>query len=64
LPETEQVQVDVEEVSCNGGKTFGHPRIYMALGEDGTAECYYCGKRFVRVSAAEDGAGARRDDAA
>lgn len=55
----EVVEVDegVEEVSCDGGKTFGHPRIYMALDEDGTAECYYCGRRFERK-------GARRDDAA
>jgi uncharacterized Zn-finger protein len=50
--ETVQVDDEVEEVSCDGGKTFGHPRIYLALGEDGTAECYYCGRRFVRKGAA------------
>jgi uncharacterized Zn-finger protein len=48
VPEIVEVDNDVEEVSCDGGKTFGHPRIYMVLGDDGEAECYYCGRRFVR----------------
>lgn len=52
--ETVEVDNDVEEVSCDGGKTFGHPRIYLTLGEDGTAECYYCGRRFVRKSDSEE----------
>ena len=56
------VDDEVEEVSCNGGKTFGHPRIYMTLGEDGAAECYYCGRRFARKSAA--GSETAQDDAA
>lgn len=61
MPETVEVDDDVEEVSCNGGKTFGHPRIYLVLGDDGVAECYYCGRRFVRrrVRAKE-----KQDDAA
>lgn len=49
--ETVEVEDSVEEVSCDGGKTFGHPRIYLTLGEDGIAECYYCGRRFVRKNA-------------
>jgi uncharacterized Zn-finger protein len=61
VPEIVKVDEDVEEVSCNGGKTFGHPRIYMTLGDDGVAECYYCGCRFQRRSV---DSGARQDDAA
>lgn len=59
--ETVEVGDDVEEVSCDGGKTFGHPRIYMVLGDDDKAECYYCGRRFLRKRAASQ---ASRDDAA
>ena len=56
-----EVDEQVEEVSCDGGKTFGHPRIYMTIGKDGVAECYYCGRRFERKVA---GSGTRRNDAA
>lgn len=61
MPETLEVDNDVEEVSCDGGKTFGHPRIYMVLGDDGAAECYYCGRRFIRKAARS---GVSRNDAA
>lgn len=61
MPDIVEVDDEVEEVSCDGGKTFGHPRIYMALGDDGAAECYYCGRRFVRRSART---GETKDDAA
>lgn len=61
MPETVEVENDVEEVSCNGGKTFGHPRIYMTFGDDGVVECYYCGRRFEQKHA---GSGASRDNAA
>lgn len=57
MAEVVEVDEDVTEVSCDGGKTFGHPRIYMTLGDDGSAECYYCGRRFERK-------GEKRDDAA
>lgn len=61
MPETIEVEENVEEVSCDGGKTFGHPRIYMTFGEDGVVECYYCGRRFEQKHA---GSGASRGDAA
>jgi len=61
VPEIVEVDDDVEEVSCNGGRTFGHPRIYLVLGDDGVAECYYCGRRFVRRSVR---AREKQDDAA
>ena len=32
----EIVEVDAgDELSCDGGKTYGHPRVYLTLGEDG-----------------------------
>lgn len=55
MVETVEVDDEVEEVSCDGGKTFGHPRVYLALGEDDKAECYYCGRRFVRKRAVSRG---------
>lgn len=61
MPEIVEVDNDVEEVSCDGGKTFGHPRIYMVLGDDEAAECYYCGRRFVRRG---DQMKEKQDDAA
>ncbi len=44
---TEIVEVDPgDEISCDGGKTYGHPRVYLSAGEDGRVDCYYCGRRF------------------
>lgn len=34
-------------VSCDGGGgPLGHPKTYYDLGEDGKAECLYCGQKF------------------
>lgn len=44
-PET--VEVDVIDVSCDGGGgALGHPKVYLTL-EDGAVECPYCDKKFV-----------------
>jgi len=61
VPDIVEVANSVEEVSCNGGKTFGHPRIYMNFGDEDVLECYYCGRRFVRK---RPEAGTSRNDAA
>jgi len=61
VSEIVEVEENVKKVSCNGGKTFGHPRVYITLNNDGVAECYYCGRRFERRQAA---ATAARTDAA
>lgn len=61
MPDIVEVDEDVEEVSCDGGKTFGHPRIYMSFGDERAVECYYCGRRFERKPA---GSGASRETAA
>lgn len=46
MTEIEEVDDDVQEVSCDGGRQFGHPLVYLTLGDDRVVECYYCGKRF------------------
>lgn len=61
MPDIVEVEIDVDEVSCDGGKTFGHPRIYMNFGDDRVVECYYCGRRFERKHA---GSGNSHNDAA
>lgn len=52
-PEITEVDDDVKSVSCDGGGgQLGHPTVYFQLGEDGQADCYYCGRRFITASAA------------
>ena len=43
------VDDDTKSVACSGDKNTGeHPQIYLNLrDDDGTIECYYCGKIFV-----------------
>jgi len=44
-PET--VEVDKDQVACDGDGALGHPRVYLNLGPAGRVDCPYCGKRFV-----------------
>jgi len=43
------VDDDKKSVTCSGDKNTGaHPQIYLNLrDDDGTIECYYCGKIFI-----------------
>lgn len=43
---SQTVSVDRPVVACDGG-TLGHPRVFLNLGDQGQAECPYCGLRFV-----------------
>ena len=52
-----------EEISCDGGKTYGHPKVYLTLGDEGYVDCYYCGRRF-RVRGAAGGAQEKHQAAA
>ncbi len=36
----------VEEISCDGGQYYGHPKVYLTLGPEQYVDCYYCGRRF------------------
>lgn len=45
-PETETVTKS--KVACDGGEgALGHPRVWLAIGEEGFVECPYCDKRYV-----------------
>ena len=44
-PET--VEADSTEVACDGGGDFGHPRVYLNMGENGEVECPYCDRKFL-----------------
>ncbi len=47
----ETLHVDTDEVACDGGGALGHPRVFLRLGEDGTVECPYCTRHYVRERA-------------
>jgi len=50
MEQPEIITVDHEEttVACDGGETFGHPKVYLTIGPGGYVDCYYCGRRFLR----------------
>ena len=39
--------VKEKKVSCDGGKDFGHPLVYLNLVKDGKVVCPYCSKVYV-----------------
>lgn len=44
----EIVEVEKEEVSCDGGKgSLGHPKVYLNMEGKGKIDCPYCGRQFV-----------------
>ena len=45
-----QVDPDEKEVACDGGGAMGHPLVYLPFGKKDSIVCYYCGRRFQRVS--------------
>jgi len=52
-PETEEVTT--RRIACDGGDgASGHPRVWLAIGDDGTVECPYCDKKFVLKPSAAD----------
>ncbi len=45
-----EVDPDIQSVACDGGDgPLGHPLVYLTFGDDETVDCYYCGRRFVRI---------------
>ncbi|HUL09492.1 MAG TPA: zinc-finger domain-containing protein [Candidatus Acidoferrum sp.] len=47
------METDKETVSCDGsGDALGHPRVFLAIGEEGYVDCPYCDRRFVLKAAA------------
>ena len=40
--------IDGDAAACDGGSgVMGHPRVYLALDQNGRATCPYCGRVFV-----------------
>ncbi len=52
-PEIVEVEAGSKSVACDGGELFGHPQVYLTFGDKQYVDCYYCGRRFVRVIAAK-----------
>ncbi|MGE3769633.1 MAG: zinc-finger domain-containing protein [Bdellovibrionales bacterium] len=54
-PETEPLEtitVSQRTIGCDGGAgastgALGHPLTYLTIGNAGTVDCGYCGRRFV-----------------
>ena len=46
------IEDSVKSVSCTGDKdSVSHPQIFLKLNdEEGSIECYYCGKTFIHKS--------------
>ena len=46
------IEDNIETISCSGDDISGcHPQVFLKVNsEDGTVECYYCGKNFIRKS--------------
>ena len=60
----ETIEVNTPVVACDGGGgAGGHPRVYLNLSANGTVECPYCSRLFVRrpggAAAADPGAPAK-----
>lgn len=53
-PETEEVTT--RRIACDGGgAAYGHPRVWLQIGDEGWVECGYCDKKFIHESAAAKG---------
>ena len=44
----EILEVTTTVVACDGGnEPLGHPRVFLNMGEDGSVDCPYCGRRYI-----------------
>ncbi len=48
-PEIVEIDSSVSTVACDGG-AMGHPVVYLCFDDKDYVDCYYCGRRFVRIS--------------
>ncbi len=49
-PEIVEVEANVGTVACDGGGgALGHPVVYLTFSSKDYTDCYYCGRRFVRI---------------
>ncbi|MEM6811269.1 MAG: zinc-finger domain-containing protein [Pseudomonadota bacterium] len=53
-PETVIVDDDADQVSCDGGiGPLGHPKSWYTFDGKDEIYCYYCGRHFIKRSAAQ-----------
>jgi uncharacterized Zn-finger protein len=50
----EKVIVTTRKVSCDGGGTLGHPKVWYDMAEDDQVECKYCDRVFVLKGGSAD----------
>lgn len=46
LKNTEIFYVSTPTVSCDGDKESPHPRVFLAIGPEGSVECPYCSRHY------------------
>jgi uncharacterized Zn-finger protein len=52
MPPFETIEVETSTVACDGGGGVGgHPRVFLNLSGNGSVECPYCSRLFVRRGA-------------
>lgn len=58
-PPPETIVTDARRVFCDGDERGGdgHPRVWLQLGADGSADCSYCDRRFVLAAGAAPAGG-------
>ena len=57
IPPPEVFYVTSTRVACDGdeeGGPNGHPRVYLQMGSNGSADCGYCDRRFVLTGGPAD----------
>lgn len=55
IPPPEIVFTTQDRAACEGiGGALGHPRVWLALGASGSADCGYCDRRFILAGGPSD----------
>ena len=52
----ETIIVEKFSISCDGG-ALGHPKVYLAIGEEGEIVCPYCSRTYKLAVGASQAAG-------
>ena len=50
-PEIIEIPATADEVSCDGGGAFGHPKVWYSFDAQDIVECGYCDRQFVKQAA-------------
>ncbi len=62
IPPPEVFYVDSTRIACDGEEAGvpggGHPRVWLQMGANGSADCGYCDRRFILTGGPADARGA------